>query len=198
MCGGETVAHKKNKPKKKYEEVKMDNLDEVMTEEMLLENDVPEGTEAEEAVDEVSVLKGEVASLNDQYLRLNAEFQNYKKRVEKEKSDLIKYGSERLFEDMLPIMDNFERAIAVSGNDETESKVLEGLNMIYKSFEAFFDKNGVKKIQAVGEPFDPQKHHAVMTESVEGFDSDVVVDVLQEGYTLNEKVIRPSMVKVSC
>lgn len=192
------MAHKKNKPKKKYEEVKMDNLDEVMTEEMLLENDVPEGTEAEEAVDEVSVLKGEVASLNDQYLRLNAEFQNYKKRVEKEKSDLIKYGSERLFEDMLPIMDNFERAIAVSGNDETESKVLEGLNMIYKSFEAFFDKNGVKKIQAVGEPFDPQKHHAVMTESVEGFDSDVVVDVLQEGYTLNEKVIRPSMVKVSC
>ncbi len=70
--------------------------------------------------------------------------------------------------------------------------------MIYKSFEAFFDKNGVKKIQAFGEPFDPQKHHAVMTESVEGFDSDVVVDVLQEGYTLNEKVIRPSMVKVSC
>lgn len=192
------MAHKKNKPKKKYEEVKMDNLDEVMTEEMLLENDVPEGIEGEEAVDEVSVLKGEVASLNDQYLRLNAEFQNYKKRVEKEKSDLIKYGSERLFEDMLPIMDNFERAIAVSGNDETESKVLEGLNMIYKSFEAFFDKNGVKKIQAVGEPFDPQKHHAVMTESVEGFDSDVVVDVLQEGYTLNEKVIRPSMVKVSC
>ncbi|GAU77460.1 nucleotide exchange factor GrpE [Fusibacter sp. 3D3] len=143
-------------------------------------------------------LKAEIQNLNDRYLRLNAEFQNYRKRVEKEKTDIFKYGNEKLIIEMLPIMDNFERALSSFEEDHAEDKVLSGVKMIKKSLDDFFEKNGVKKIEAVNTPFDPDKHHAVMTEEVEGVAGETVVSVFQEGYVLGDKVIRPSMVKVSC
>ncbi|MBF4694908.1 nucleotide exchange factor GrpE [Fusibacter ferrireducens] len=154
------------------------------------EDDKGEGNEAQD-------LKAEVQNLNDRYLRLNAEFQNYRKRVEKEKTDIFKYGNEKLIIEMLPIMDNFERALSSFEEDHAEDKVLSGVKMIKKSLDDFFEKNGVKKIEAVNTPFDPDKHHAVMTEAVEGVEGETVVAVFQEGYTLGDKVIRPSMVKVS-
>jgi Molecular chaperone GrpE (heat shock protein) len=152
-----------------------------------------------ETTPEVSVesLKSEIDQLNDKYLRLNAEYQNYRKRVEKEKNDIFKYGSEKLFVEMLPIMDNFERALSASEQENIESKVLDGIKMIKKSLDELFDRNGVKKIDAMGMPFDPIKHHAVMTVESEDENNDHVIEVFQDGYALNDKVIRPSMVKVS-
>lgn len=152
-----------------------------------------------ETTPEVSVesLKSEIDQLNDKYLRLNAEYQNYRKRVEKEKNDIFKYGSEKLFVEMLPIMDNFERALSASEQENIESKVLDGIKMIKKTLDELFDRNGVKKIDAIGMPFDPIKHHAVMTVESEDHSSDHVIEVFQDGYALNDKVIRPSMVKVS-
>lgn len=148
-------------------------------------------------VDGEQDLKAEIQNLNDRYLRLNAEFQNYRKRVEKEKTDIFKYGNEKLIIEMLPIMDNFERALSSFEEDHAEDKVLSGVKMIKKSLDDFFEKNDVKKIEAVNTLFDPDKHHAVMTEEVEGVDGETVVAVFQEGYMLGDKVIRPSMVKVS-
>ena len=145
----------------------------------------------------VEELKAEIQNLNDRYLRLNAEFQNYRKRVEKEKTDIFKYGNEKLIIEMLPIMDNFERALSSFEEDHAEDKVLNGVKMIKKSLDDFFDKHEVKKIEAINTPFDPDKHHAVMTEEVEGVEGETVVAVFQEGYLLGDKVIRPSMVKVS-
>lgn len=152
-----------------------------------------------ETTPEVSVesLKSEIDQLNDKYLRLNAEYQNYRKRVEKEKNDIFKYGSEKLFVEMLPIMDNFERALSASEQENIESKVLDGIKMIKKSLDELFERNGVKKIDAMGMPFDPIKHHAVMTVESEDENNDHVIEVFQDGYALNDKVIRPSMVKVS-
>lgn len=152
-----------------------------------------------ETTPEVSMesLKSEIDQLNDKYLRLNAEYQNYRKRVEKEKNDIFKYGSEKLFVEMLPIMDNFERALSASEQENIESKVLDGIKMIKKSLDELFDRNGVKKIDAMGMPFDPIKHHAVMTVESEDENNDHVIEVFQDGYALNDKVIRPSMVKVS-
>lgn len=171
-----------------------------LTEENTPEVDVNEKTTAEQIVDPIIELQNNFDLLNDKYLRLNAEYQNYRKRVEKEKSDIFKYGHEKIIIEMLPIMDNFERALAATVADETatvENKVLDGIKMIKKGLDELFAKHHVSKIEALGQPFDPIKHHAVMTVEAEEGESDHVIEVFQEGYVLNDKVIRPSMVKVT-
>ncbi len=138
----------------------------------------------------------ECAEAKERYLRLNAEFQNYKKRVEKEKAELIKYGNERLITDMLSVIDNIERA--VEGSALTEDKKLrEGIVLVKKSLDEVLKANGLEPIEAQDMEFNHDEHYAVMTEEVEGVQEGIVVDVLQKGYKLNGKVIRPSMVKVS-
>lgn len=151
----------------------------------------------ETAIDPMDQMKKDMDEINDKYLRLNAEFQNYRKRVEKEKTDIFKYGQEKFVIELLPIMDNFERALLASQQENIESKVMDGIILIKKSLDEFFEHNGVKKIEAIGMPFDPIKHHAVMTVESEDHASDHVVEVFQEGYVLNDKVIRPCMVKVA-
>lgn len=151
----------------------------------------------ENAIDPMTALQNELDAMNDKFLRLNAEFQNYRKRVEKEKSDIFKFGNEKFMTELLPIMDNFERALAASEQENSESKVFDGVKMIKKSLDEFFEKNDVKKIEALGKPFDPIKHHAVMTVESDDETKDHVVEVFQDGYMLSDKVIRPSMVKVS-
>lgn len=191
-------------PKKK--ESKKKNEDEILKKKNTeVEQEIIEETEGNEEMEQAPEneinkeveLQETIDLLNDKYLRLNAEYQNYRKRVEKEKSDIFKYGTEKLFVELLPIMDNFERALSSKNTEKMDQKILDGILMIKKSFEAFFDKNGVKKIEALGQPFDPVMHHAVMTESVEDSESEHVVEVLQDGYLMNDKVIRTSMVKVS-
>lgn len=148
-------------------------------------------------MDPMSALQAEIDQLNDKYVRLTAEYQNYRKRVEKEKTDIFKYGTEKLFVDMLPIMDNFERALSAAEQENSDSKVVEGVKMIKKSLDELFEKNGVKKIEALNQPFDPIKHHAVMTVESDEAENEQVLEVFQDGYILNDKVIRPSMVKVT-
>lgn len=151
----------------------------------------------EKVVDPLVQLQNELDQANDKYLRLSAEFQNYRKRVEKEKNDIYKYGSEKTMVEMLPIMDNFERALAAADQENAESKVFDGIKLIKKSLDEFFERNGVMKIEALNQAFDPIKHHAVMTVESEEHGSEHVIEVLQDGYLLHDKVIRPSMVKVT-
>lgn len=191
------MSKKKESKKKNEDEVLINKYNEA-------DQDTPE-TEEKESMEQVPekevnkelVLQETIDQLNDKYLRLNAEYQNYRKRVEKEKADIFKYGTEKLFLELLPIMDNFERALSSKNTEKMDQKILDGIIMIKKSLESFFDKNGVKKIEALGQPFDPVMHHAVMTESVEDSKSEHVVEILQDGYLMNDKVIRTSMVKVS-
>ncbi|OPL07786.1 MAG: hypothetical protein AVO33_00085 [delta proteobacterium ML8_F1] len=152
------------------------------------QKEAPQENEEEEAA---------VEALNDRYLRLNAEYLNFKKRTEKEKTDIHKYANERFFMELLPVIDNIERALQAIEAAEDHKTVVEGVNMIKKSFDDFLSKNGVAVIKAVNEPFDPTKHHAVMTEENDEVEDETVLAELQVGYTLNDKVIRPSMVKVS-
>lgn len=149
------------------------------------------------SIDPTIQLQNDLDQMNDKYLRLNAEFQNYRKRVEKEKSDIFKFGNEKIFIEMLPIMDNFERAIAASEKDSADNKIIDGIKMIKKSFDELFEKNEVKKIEALNQSFDPIKHHAVMTVEAEDGEQDKVIEVFQDGYIMHDKVIRPCMVKVS-
>ena len=127
------------------------------------------------------------------YLRLMADFQNYKKRVEKEKTDLYSYANEKLITEMLDVIDNFERALE---HDDGDDGFKEGMEMIFKQLSDVLEKAGLAEIPALGEEFDPNFHNAVMTEETEEYESGKVSGVMQKGYTLNGKVIRPSMVKV--
>lgn len=128
------------------------------------------------------------------YLRLMADFQNYKKRVEKEKSDLYSYANEKLVTELLAVLDNFERALEQEVGD---TGFKEGMEMILKQLDDVLNKSGLAEIPALGEDFDPNFHNAVMTEETEEYESGKVSGVMQKGYTLNGKVIRPSMVKVA-
>ena len=116
------------------------------------------------------------------YLRLMADFQNYKKRVEKEKTDLYSYANEKLITEMLEVLDNFERAL---DQDEAGDGFKEGMEMIFKQFRNVLEKSGLAEIAALGEDFDPNFHNAVMKEETEEYESGKVSGVMQKGYTLN-------------
>jgi len=130
--------------------------------------------------------------------RLKAEFENYRRRTEKEKADLIEYGKEQVILDILPVIDNFERALETQYDDNGENaSYKEGINLIYRQFKGILEKMGVKEIESLGQMFDPYKHHAVMQEEAEGKKENEIIEVFQKGYMFNNKVIRPSMVKVA-
>lgn len=153
------------------------------------------GSEAEAEPEE----KKEEASAEEQeserYMRLMAEFQNFKRRAAKEKSDIHAFANERLIGDLLPVMDNFERAL------ETETEDIEGyakgMQLIFEQMKTALEKAGLKEIEALGLDFDPNVHNAVMTDNTEEYENDKISKVLQKGYKLNDKVIRPSMVAVN-
>ena len=128
-------------------------------------------------------------------VRLMADFQNQKKRFEKEKADIYQFANEDIVKSLLEGIDNFERALDASQDDG--SKFREGMEMIFKQLMGALEKAGVSEIKALGEEFDPNFHNAVMMEETDEFESNKVSGVMQKGYTLNSKVIRPSMVKVA-
>ena len=128
------------------------------------------------------------------YVRLMADFQNYKKRVEKEKSDIYAYANEKLVTELLTVIDNFDRALAHECADES---YVEGMRMIFKQLSGVLEKAGLEEINALGEDFNPNYHNAVMMEDNDAYESGKVTNVMQKGYMLNKKVIRPSMVMVN-
>ena len=138
--------------------------------------------------------KAEDEGLNTKYLRLMADFQNYKRRTEKEKNDIYSYANEKLVAQLLDVMDSFERAL---GHECTDAGYAEGMKMIFKQLSDVLEKSGLEEIKALGEDFDPNFHNAVMTEDNDEFESGKVTAVMQKGYMLNNKLIRPSMVKVN-
>ncbi|MCH3954563.1 MAG: nucleotide exchange factor GrpE [Eubacterium sp.] len=131
---------------------------------------------------------------NDKYIRLMADFQNYKRRVEKEKSEIYDYANQKILAELLTVLDNFERALAQECADEAYEK---GMSMIFKQFREVLEKSGLEEIEALGKDFDPNFHHAVMTDNNEDYESGQVTGVLQKGYKLHGKVVRPAMVKVN-
>lgn len=153
----------------------------------------PETAEASEETAQEE-LSEEDEALNAKYMRLMADFQNYKRRVEKEKSDIYAFANEKLVSEQLAVMDNFERALQV---ETADTGFAEGMKMIFKQLTDVLEKAGLAEIKAQGEDFDPNFHNAVMTEDNADYESGKVTEVLQKGYTLNGKVIRASMVKVN-
>lgn len=158
------------------------------------EDNAPEAEKTEEKSEEKTEEKADDG--NEKYVRLMAEFQNYKKRVAKEKSDIREYATEKLVMELLPVLDNFERALAASAEDDPAGYA-KGMELIFTQMVTELQKSGLAEVEAEGQDFDPTKHNAVMTEENEELESGKVSKVLQKGYALNDKVIRPSMVAVT-
>ena len=148
-----------------------------------------------EAKQETGEKSREEEDANTRYLRLMADFQNYKRRTEKDKSDIYARANEQLIGDLLDVIDNFERALEHSA--EGAESFAEGMQMIFKQFKGVLEKAGLEEIEALGADFDPNVHNAVLTEDSAEYESGKVSAVLQKGYMLNKRVIRPSMVKVA-
>ncbi len=156
-------------------------------------------TKKEKPNEEVINLMEELATEKEKNLRIQAELINYKKRKEDEVANLFKYASEDIVCSLLPVIDNFERAIKLDDNDLTDeiSKFLSGFKMIYSNFIEILNNNEIKEIDASGMEFDPNFHQAVLTEKDENKPAGVVLEVLQKGYLYKDRVIRPAMVKVN-
>lgn len=149
--------------------------------------------------EQISVLNNYIKELEEKILREKAELVNYRRRKDDEVSNMLKYANEDVIGELLPIVDNFERAIKLDNNDLSDelSKFLTGFKMIYTSLINVLNKFEVKAIDGTSKPFDPTYHQAVLTEKIEGVEPGIVIEVLQKGYLYKDRVIRPAMVKVS-
>ena len=150
-------------------------------------------TEIAELKEMVIAKEKEIAELNDKYLRLYAEYDNFRRRSTKERENVHFDAKSDTLKNILPILDNMERATAFTEAD----KILEGMNLILKSFNETFTKLDVKEIEALGKTFDPNIHYAVMHIEDENYGENEVVEVLQKGYICGDRVIRYAMVKVA-
>lgn len=158
---------------------------------MDMTNDQSAEVEETEAGDNVTDWEAKYNDLNDSYLRLNAEFDNYRKRTLKEKAELLKSGSERVLIDVIAVVDDFERALDNISKTEDIEAVKEGVDLIYTKFVNFLTKQGVTEIETIGQPFDTDKHEAITTIPAQNEeDKDKIVDSIQKGYMLGDKVIR--------
>lgn len=148
---------------------------------------------------ELEALKVENVALQDKVLRVSAEMQNMRRRYEEEITRIHKYEGDEVIKKILPVIDNFERAIKLDDNDLTDelSKFLSGFKMIYTNLLNILNEKEVKEIECKDQEFDPSKMEAVLTEHVEGIEKNQVLEVLQKGYMYKDKLLRPAMVKVS-
>lgn len=157
-----------------------------------------EGSEVieEVPVDEKDRLTAELQEINDKYLRLYAEFENYKKRVNKDKEELVKYGNESLLYELLPVIDNLEMALKHASNN-VSSGLVQGVEITLKELQRILEKFGLIAIEANNKPFDPLVHHAMTQIERDDIDEKIVVEEFRKGYMLRDKVLRPSLVAVS-
>lgn len=137
------------------------------------------------------------AENQDKYLRAVADLENYRKRAQKEKEDLLKYCNGDFIKGLLPILDNFDRAIVTMNESADIAKIKEGIDLITRQFHKYLEQLGLARVPAVGEVFDPHKHQAVMHVETDEHPENIVVEELQRGYTLNDRLLRPAMVKVA-
>jgi len=154
-----------------------------------------EGSSTLEA--EISAKAEEIQNLNEKYLRLAAEFENYKRRAQREQNDTVRFANEKLLKDLLPTIDNLERAIQCGQEQSDSDGLLQGVELTYKQFLDTLEKLGVTQVTSIGEPFDPTKHQAVGQVDSTTVPENCVVDEYQKGYFLQDRILRPAMVTVA-
>lgn len=192
----------------KEEKDQLVNTEEATTEETIIEETTGE-TSVEETVaedketakedesDELALLKEKLEKEEERYLRLLADFDNLKRRNQIDRVAQEKYRAQNLLTDLLPVLDNFERALQVEATTEDAKSMKQGIEMVYRSLVEATTKEGLEPIATENVPFDPNIHHAVMQEKDDTKESGIVLQELQKGYMLKDRVLRPAMVKVN-
>ena len=193
------MSKKKKKPVVANESIEIET--EIESEVSIDENGTEEENDLVE-LDPVKILekdlldaKNELTEQKDKFVRLQAETDNFRKRLSREKEEFSQYANERLFKELLPIFDNFERALGDPSNDIKSLK--EGLEMILKQFSSFLEKEKVEPIEAIGEKFDPMIHEVLTSEESSEHEENTIISQFVKGYTINNRVIRPSQVVIS-
>ena len=185
MMRGKTMAEEKKVNETEMEE---ETVEETVN--------TPEEKEADPEA-EIKALSEEANKWKTEYYKVFADMENTKKRMNTEFENQKKFMMQSFVEELLPVIDNFERSLAAEAGDENLKNFLKGYQMIHDQLLMILEKNGVKAIEAEGKPFDPNFHQAVMTEEVEGMEPNMVVEELQKGYMLKDRVVRATLVKVS-
>ncbi|EVC46000.1 nucleotide exchange factor GrpE [Staphylococcus aureus] len=169
-----------------------------------LQDEAIEETSDENVIEEIDPKDQKINELQqladeneEKYLRLYAEFENYKRRIQKENEINKTYQAQRVLTDILPAIDNIERALQIEGDDETFKSLQKGVQMVHESLINALKDNGLKVIKTEGEAFDPNIHQAVVQDDNPDFESGEITQELQKGYKLKDRVLRPSMVKVN-
>ena len=182
-----------NKAQEASAEVETEENAEAASEETSGEEAVESSQSAEEGSSEENP---ELLQLKDKYLRTLAEYENFRKRSEKEKAQMFELGAKSIIEALLPVVDNFERALSHVQEEEKDSPFVKGIEGIYKQIQKMFADCNIQEIEALGKKFDPALHNAVMTEEEGDAEEDTITQDLQKGYTYRGNVVRHSMVKV--
>jgi molecular chaperone GrpE len=175
-------------------EVELKTETEETIEPVFAEEEVESKTEQTSIIEEYQVKLDEAES---RYLRLQADFDNYRRRTKLDMEASQKYRAQNIISDILPVLDNFERALQTQVDQEQAKSLLQGMEMVYRLLNEAIKKEGVETIDAIGKEFDPHLHQAVMQVEAEDTVSGIVLEEFQKGYKLKDRVIRPSMVKVS-
>ena len=154
-------------------------------------------TAANEEDSRIQELQRQADDNYQRFLRAQADFDNFRRRTLKEKEELSKYASAKLIGELLPVVDNFQRALKAGGEATDDGALSKGIEMIYRQLSQVLENEGLKAMEPVGQPFDPEVHQAIMQVESEEYGEGIVVEVVQTGYMLKDKVLRPAMVKVS-
>ncbi|ASB94114.1 nucleotide exchange factor GrpE [Bacillus subtilis] len=170
---------------------------EIIEEQAAADEQQEETNESELLQNQINELQGLLEEKENKLLRVQADFENYKRRSRLEMEASQKYRSQNIVTDLLPALDSFERALQVEADNEQTKSLLQGMEMVHRQLVEALKKEGVEAIEAVGQEFDPNLHQAVMQAEDENYGSNIVVEEMQKGYKLKDRVIRPSMVKVN-
>lgn len=177
------------------------HMEEETAEEVFAENEASEQNEEMPDQDPVQLkiaeLEGKLEEADNRYLRLQADFDNFRRRSRIELEASAKYRAQSIITDLLPAIDNFERAMKMDVDNDQAQSLMQGVEMVYRSLLDALKNEGVEVIEAVGKEFDPNLHQAVMQAEDENFGSNIVVEEFQKGYKLKDRIIRPAMVKVN-
>lgn len=190
---------KKKKENENLDEMQ-DKVNDTKQDDALKDDDVKANDEEKIEItkEEVMELNKKITEQEQKFLRAQADLVNYRKRKDEEVERLLKFANEDLIIELLPVLDNFERAIALDTLKNADlTKFKDGIIMVYNSLKGVLEKYGVKEIEALDKPFDPMYHQAVTTKTNDEKEKDLVLQVFQKGYTFKDKVIRPAMVEVN-
>lgn len=158
-------------------------------------------TGSEAAADDLSKelenLRKQAEENQERYLRAQADFDNFRRRTRQEKEEFAKYASAKLVEQLLPVLDNFERALSSGKDTKDFDSLLKGIEMTFRQLDQILDQEGLKRLETVGQPFNPEFHQAIQQVESDEHEEGTVVEEVQQGYVFKDKVLRPSMVKVS-